>query len=46
MGLSNHGVEASHVEPLSDLAIKDSCHQTNPVPMQREDFVKLYQSAL
>ena len=46
MGLSHHGVESSHIEPLSDLAIKDSCHQTNPVPMQREDFVKLYQSAL
>lgn len=46
MGLSNHGVEASHIERLSDLAIKDSCHQTNPVPMQRDDFVKLYQSAL
>ncbi|MBT5927875.1 MAG: iron-containing alcohol dehydrogenase [Verrucomicrobia bacterium] len=46
MGLSNHGVTKDHIEPLSQLAIKDSCHLTNPVSMLQEDFLKLYQTAL
>jgi alcohol dehydrogenase class IV len=46
MGLSNHGVTPSHIEDLADLAIQDSCHQTNPVPVNRDVFVKLYQAAL
>lgn len=46
LGLSNHGVRQEHVVPLSQLAMKDSCHLTNPVRMKQEDFHQLYQTLL
>lgn len=45
-GLRHHGVKQEQLNDLADLAIKDSCHQTNPVPMNREDFLTLYQRCL
>jgi alcohol dehydrogenase class IV len=46
LGLSNHGVEQEHIAPLSQLAFKDTCHLTNPVDMEQEDFQQLYQTLL
>ena len=45
-GLSHHGVGQEHIAPLAQLAMKDSCHQTNPISMEEEDFRGLYQTLL
>jgi len=44
--LSGIGVDDSHIEALSSLAEADFCHPNNPKPVGREDFKKLYQTAL
>jgi alcohol dehydrogenase class IV len=44
--LSAIGVKPEHIETLSDLAIADFAHPNNPKPVTREDFKKLYLSAL
>ena len=44
--LSDIGVKEDHVEALSDLAFADFCHPSNPKPVSRDDFKKLYQEAL
>ncbi|MBJ6368871.1 iron-containing alcohol dehydrogenase [Snuella sedimenti] len=44
--LSDIGVKASHVEALSALAEADFCHPSNPKPVSRADFKKLYEEAL
>ena len=46
MGLSNYGVKESQIDALSDQAIADGCHLTNPVPVTRADLKSLYQAAL
>lgn len=33
------------VEQLADLAFADPCHQSNPKPVSREDFVQIYKNA-
>jgi len=40
------GVNESHIETLSDLAIADFAHPNNPKPVSREDFKVLYKRAL
>ncbi len=40
------GVSADHIDTLSELALADFCHPSNPKPVTIEDFKKLYQSAL
>jgi alcohol dehydrogenase class IV len=45
-GLKAHGVEEKHLDPLADQAIQDGCHQTNPVPVTREDLRNLFQKSL
>jgi 4-hydroxybutyrate dehydrogenase len=45
-GLSKHGVNESHLNALADQAFADSCHQTNPVPVTRDDLYHLYQEAM
>jgi alcohol dehydrogenase class IV len=40
------GVTEDHIETLSDLAFADFCHPNNPKPVSREDFRKLYLTAL
>jgi alcohol dehydrogenase class IV len=40
------GVNASHIPALVDVAIKDTCHQTNPRPCTRGDFEALFHAAL
>ncbi len=44
--LGEIGVTAEHIETLSDLAFADFCHPSNPKPVTREDFKKLYTEAL
>lgn len=44
--LSEIGVKAEHIEPLSDLAFADFCHPNNPKPVTRNDFRNLYLEAL
>ena len=46
LGLSHHGIKEVNVAALTDEAILDPCHQTNPVAVSREDFVALYRAAL
>lgn len=44
--LSDIGVKEEHIETLSDLAVADFCHPSNPKPVNREDFKTLYKTAL
>ena len=45
-GLGRQGVNASHLERLVDVATADGCHQTNPRPCTREDFLTIFRAAL
>jgi alcohol dehydrogenase class IV len=45
-GLRAHGVTDAHLPGLADQAFADSCHRTNPVPVTREDLLRLYQEAM
>jgi alcohol dehydrogenase class IV len=44
--LGEIGVTEHHIEILADLALADFCHPSNPKPVSREDFKKLYIQAL
>lgn len=44
--LSQIGVSKDQVNALADFAIKDGCHLSNPVPVTRDDFVRIFESAL
>ena len=44
--LRDIGVEESHVETLSKLAIEDFCHPSNPKPVVKADFEAIYRKAL
>jgi alcohol dehydrogenase class IV len=44
--LGKIGVKHEHIEPLADLAIADFCHPSNPRPVTRDDFRKIYLEAL
>ncbi len=46
LGLSHYGVRQEQIVPLAQLAMKDSCHLTNPISMEEEDFRGLYQTLL
>jgi len=45
-GLRAHGVQEAQLDALSAQAFADTCHLTNPVPVNREDLKELYQAAL
>jgi alcohol dehydrogenase class IV len=45
-GLKAYGVKESLLDQLSLQALGDSCHATNPVPVNRDDLKALYQAAL
>jgi 4-hydroxybutyrate dehydrogenase len=45
-GLRARGVQESQLNELTDQAFQDGCHQTNPVPVTREDLYKMYQQAM
>jgi len=39
------GVSQEHLEVLPDLALADFCHPSNPRPVSREDFSRLYRES-
>jgi alcohol dehydrogenase class IV len=45
-GLTSHGVKPSQLDALADQALADPCHQTNPVPVTRNDLRRLYELAM
>ncbi|HIG26836.1 MAG TPA: iron-containing alcohol dehydrogenase [Verrucomicrobiales bacterium] len=45
-GLRAYGVKESDIEALSQQAVEDSCHLTNPVPVSIDDLKALYRKAL
>jgi 4-hydroxybutyrate dehydrogenase len=45
-GLRAYGVKESQLDAMSDQAFEDTCHQTNPVKVTRNDLRSLYQLAL
>ncbi|HXH75994.1 MAG TPA: iron-containing alcohol dehydrogenase [Bacteriovoracaceae bacterium] len=44
--LSSQKVTKEHLVRLSELAEKDPCHPSNPRPVTRADFLKIYEKAL
>lgn len=40
------GARAEHIAPLVVVALKDSCHQTNPRPCTAADFEQLFTAAM
>jgi hypothetical protein len=44
--LSQHGVTKEHIPQLVEIAFADICHQTNPRPVTRQDFERLFAGAL
>jgi alcohol dehydrogenase class IV len=44
-GLRAFGVKESQFDALADQAFADACHQTNPVPVTRDDLKALYRAA-
>src|SRR5262245_41656903 len=42
--LREHGVKESQLGLLAEQATQDACHQTNPVPVSKEDFLALYRA--
>jgi alcohol dehydrogenase class IV len=44
--LGEKGVTASHIARLVDIALKDTCHQTNPKPCSAADFERIFTQAL
>ena len=45
MGLRHHGVQESQLDVLADKAIKDGCHQTNMIPVTRDQLRKVLQES-
>ena len=45
-GLRAHGAKDSMLDALAAQAFADSCHVTNPVPVNQDDLKALYQAAL
>ena len=44
--LSGKGVTASHIPKLVEIAVNDTCHQTNPKPVTATDFERIFRAAL
>jgi alcohol dehydrogenase class IV len=45
-GLGGKGVTKNHIPSLVDIAVKDTCHQTNPKPCSAADFERIFTQAL
>ena len=43
---SKRVVTRGDIQALADVAINDTCHQTNPRPCTREDFERLFAAAM
>jgi alcohol dehydrogenase class IV len=44
--LAAHGVREGHIPRLVEIAVADSCHQTNPRPCTAADFTRLFEQAM
>jgi len=44
--LSEKGVTREHVARLVDIAVADTCHQTNPRPCTKADFERIFEEAI
>jgi alcohol dehydrogenase class IV len=44
--LGGKGVTASHIPRLVEIAVADTCHQTNPKPCTAADFERIFTQAL
>jgi alcohol dehydrogenase class IV len=44
--LAAKGVTVQHLPKLVDIALKDTCHQTNPKPVSAADFKRIFEQAL
>jgi hypothetical protein len=44
--LAAHGVRAGQIPRLVEIAVADTCHQTNPRPCTAADFKRLFEKAL
>jgi 4-hydroxybutyrate dehydrogenase len=44
--LHQYGAKESQLDALADQAFADSCHLTNPVPVNRDELKELYRAAL
>ena len=44
--LGGNGVTPAHIARLVEIAVKDTCHQTNPKPVSAEDFERIFTLAL
>jgi alcohol dehydrogenase class IV len=44
--LGGKGVTAAHIPRLVEIAILDTCHQTNPKPVSAADFERIFTQAL
>jgi alcohol dehydrogenase class IV len=44
--LGGKGVTAQHIPRLVEIAVKDTCHQTNPKPVSAADFERIFTQAL
>ena len=45
-GLATYGVKPTQLDALTEQAFDDACHQTNPVPVTKEDLRALYALAM
>jgi len=45
-GLGAKGVTRDHLARLTEIAVNDSCHRTNPRPVTRADFERIFAAAL
>ena len=45
-GLGGKGVTTAHIPRLVEIAVKDTCHQTNPKPCTAADFERIFAEAL
>jgi alcohol dehydrogenase class IV len=44
--LGEKGVTREHVKKLVEVAVNDTCHQTNPKPVSAQDFGRIFTQAL
>jgi alcohol dehydrogenase class IV len=45
-GLSAYGVQREATPRLAEVAVRDTCHRTNPRPCGREDFERFFEQAM
>jgi alcohol dehydrogenase class IV len=44
--LAEKGVNEDHIAKLVEIAVADTCHQTNPRPVSKADFERIFASAI